>query len=227
MPSKKPDVILFDWDNTLADTWHIIHKSLEKTFILMGEQPLTFDQVMKGERGIHGSLRNSFPVIFGDRWQEAREHYYNSFLEVHLDEIKIMPGVEKTLETLLDKNIELCVVSNKTGDYLRDEVKYLGLEPYFKSIIGATDAKDDKPTHHPVELALKKTSVMYDRGNYNDAVWFVGDSITDLQTANNSNIVGFLYGNNADALIYHRENNGSDAKHAYDHKEFLGIVRSL
>ena len=219
-------MVVFDWDNTLADTWMIIFKSLERTFQKMDMIPMTFEEVTRGERGIHGSLRNSFPKIFGDKWQEAREHYYDSFKAVHLDEIKPIDGAENLLKALKNSEISMCVVSNKTGIYLREEVEHLGWSEYFISIVGATDAKDDKPTHYPVALALEHSAVAFDMHNYQEDIWMIGDSVTDLQTAKSSAIVGVLYGDNEEAKRMHFDGEIKHPIHIRNHDELLTLIGS-
>jgi phosphoglycolate phosphatase len=224
---SRPQVILFDWDNTLADTWHIIHKSLEKTFVIMGITPLTFEEVKRGDRGIHGSLRNSFPVIFGDRWEEARKHYFDSFLAVHLQEIAPLGDAKKTLDLIKELGIMMAVVSNKTGPYLREEVTQVGWDDYFHTIIGATDAKDDKPSHHPVELALRGADAEYNESQHQTEIWLVGDSKTDLQTAVAAGIVPVLFGNNEDAVSYLHEGKAKEHAHVEDHGQLIELLKGL
>ena len=41
MTPVRPRALLFDWDNTLVDTWGAIHHALTVTFEAMGETPWT------------------------------------------------------------------------------------------------------------------------------------------------------------------------------------------
>jgi phosphoglycolate phosphatase len=43
MKLTKPKAILFDWDNTLADTWPTIHQAMSETFAAMGQEPWSSD----------------------------------------------------------------------------------------------------------------------------------------------------------------------------------------
>ena len=69
--------VIFDWDNTLVDTWPVILKSMNKTREYMGKTPWTEEE---GKARIDRSLRDSFPEFFGQRWQEAMHVYYDFFL---------------------------------------------------------------------------------------------------------------------------------------------------
>jgi len=186
-----PSAIIFDWDNTLADTWNIIHASLNVTFEEMGHEPWSFEDVKSGRQNIHKSLRSSFPEIFGDEWEKARDIYYDAFKLKHLDEIQPIFGAEKMLKNIKDKGIYTAIVSNKTGKYLREEVAHLGWESYFNSVVGATDAKRDKPFPDPVHLAINGSKIVLDKN-----VWFIGDSQVDIECATNTNCLPILWTKN-------------------------------
>lgn len=187
MKPKKPKAILFDWDNTLADTWPTIHGALTQTFIEMGHEPWTLEQT---KERVHRSLRDSFPEIFGDRWQEAGDKYLSNFKRIHLLNLTPLEGAEEVLQELqFHPDIYIALVSNKTGSNLRLEVDHIGWTPYFKKVIGAKDAEEDKPSPKPVLMALEGSGITLGRD-----IWFVGDSITDMECAHNCGCVPVFYG---------------------------------
>ncbi|MCC7259706.1 MAG: HAD hydrolase-like protein, partial [Alphaproteobacteria bacterium] len=140
MTLKRPRAILFDWDNTLVDTWPVIHSSLEKTMLALGREPWSMDEV---RRKVRRSLRDSFPEVFGEGWEKARELYYGHFRGQHLEKLTPLEEAERMLGHLLDKDIHIAVVSNKTGQYLREEVSHLGWDKYFHKVVGALDTPRD------------------------------------------------------------------------------------
>ena len=182
----KPSAIIFDWDNTLVDSWPAIHAAVNRTLVAMGHEPWSLPEA---KRRIARSLRDSFPQLFGERWDEAREIYYSSFAAVHLDTLRPMAGAVELLEELRQRGFYLAVVSNKTGKYLRLEAERLGWQGYFRALVGATDAARDKPAVEPVDMALTGSGI--ERTN---AVWFVGDGAVDLECARNAGLTGFLIG---------------------------------
>lgn len=187
MQLTKPRAILFDWDNTLADTWPTIHEALTVTFEKMGRKPWTMTET---KIHVHRSLRDSFPDIFGDRWEEAGKLYRENFLKIHLEQLTMLPDAERTLKTLAAKpEIYVALVSNKTGNSLREEVAHVGFGKYFRKVIGALDAKEDKPSAEPVHMALDGTGI-----KPSEEVWFVGDSVTDMECAHNSGCLPVFYG---------------------------------
>ncbi|MBV9199378.1 MAG: HAD hydrolase-like protein, partial [Alphaproteobacteria bacterium] len=78
----RPRAILFDWDNTLIDSWTTIHEALNAVMAEM-ERPLW--SLRETKERVRLSLRESFPVYFGDRWEEARRIYLDIFRSIHLE----------------------------------------------------------------------------------------------------------------------------------------------
>jgi phosphoglycolate phosphatase len=183
----RPRAILFDWDNTLVDSWATIHEALNFLMRAMNKPEWTLADTREKVRL---SLREAFPVHFGDRWEEARDIYLERFRAIHLDRLTPLPGREALLRSLAENGIFLGVVSNKTGALLRREVAQLGWSQYFGSIVGAGDAVIDKPACEPVHLALAQCGV-----TAGEEVWFVGDTAVDMECALNSGCVPVLLGN--------------------------------
>ncbi|MBF0094141.1 MAG: HAD family hydrolase [Alphaproteobacteria bacterium] len=184
VPLVRPRAVLFDWDNTLVDTWPCIHAALNATFRAMGHPEQTFDEF---RASLGPSMRDSFPQTFGDRWMEARDVFYASFAAVHLQMLRVMPGAESLLVRLREWNLYAAIVSNKIGDHLRQEVEHLGWGGHFGRIVGALDAERDKPAADPAVMALAGSGI--EPGEH---VWFVGDGFTDMECAHASGCLPVL-----------------------------------
>jgi phosphoglycolate phosphatase len=182
----RPRAILFDWDNTLVDSWATIHEALNVAMAAMDKPSWSLEETMERVRL---SLRASFPLHFGDRWEEAREIYLDAFRAIHLQRLHPLPGRGELLQALAADGIFLAVVSNKTGGLLRREAEELGWSALFGRVVGAGDAKLDKPDAAPVALALEPSGI-----GSGEAVWLVGDTAVDMQCACNSGCVPVLLG---------------------------------
>jgi len=168
----RPRAILFDWDNTLVDTWPCISRAVNMTLETMGHATWT-DAEMRVR--VAGSLRDTFPAIYGDRWEEARDFFYRAFDEVHLEMLRALPNAEEMLREISGAGVYLGVVSNKTGKYLRAEANHLGWSGMFGRLVGAQDAARDKPAPDPIHLALQGSGIVA-----GPDVWFVGDAPIDV-----------------------------------------------
>jgi len=133
-------------------------------------------------------MRDSFPAMFGARWQEAAAHYQQSYRSLHLAQLTPLPHVTEMLEALAPTCF-VGLVSNKQGPTLRLEMEHLGWQRYFKAAIGAGDASRDKPHPEPVLLALKDSGITPAAD-----VWFVGDTGVDLGVAEATGCTAILYG---------------------------------
>jgi phosphoglycolate phosphatase len=178
--NNKPKAIIFDWDNTLVNTWPLIQSAIDNTMVKMGKEPWGLKKV---KDNIHKSMRESFPAIFGDKWEEAGAIYKNSYRATHLDNLEFLPGSLDLINKIQELGILQFVVSNKIGNTLRQEAEKLGVSDKFFALIGAGDADDDKPSKKPVELALLGS----DLDPQKDEIWFIGDTIADISCGYNSN----------------------------------------
>lgn len=175
----RPKAILFDWDNTLVDSWVVIHHAMTATFEAMGMQPWTLEEC---RQNVRKSARDSFPLLFGDRADEATAVFYRTYEADHLAKLRALPGAEAMLAALAETgDLLLGVVSNKRGTLLRLETAALGWDRYFARIVGANDALRDKPAPEVVDFTLAGSGIAA-----GPAVWFVGDTDIDILCAHNS-----------------------------------------
>lgn len=172
-----PDLILFDWDNTLMDTTPALYQA----FCVLSEQygiPKCSMEEYRARTGM--SLRETFPALFGDRWEDAKKVYLDAYMERHLELLTPFADAEKVV-AYAAKIAKVGVVSNKTSAILHDEIDWLGWNKYLSAVVGAGDAPKDKPAAEPALLAMHQAEVEYGR-----PVWFVGDGDADILCAANA-----------------------------------------
>jgi phosphoglycolate phosphatase len=182
--SARPSLLLYDWDNTLVDGWAGIAGALNAAFVAF-DKPLWTIQETKNR--VRVSLRESFPPMFGDRWEEARDIFYAAFNEKHLSYVQPMPGVQVALDA--GSTWPQGVVSNKAGGFLRAEVAHLGWDRHFGAVVGAGDAAADKPSAAPIFMALDQLCRPADL-----SVWYVGDTALDMAAARAAGVTAVLVG---------------------------------
>jgi len=180
----RPRALLFDWDSTLVDNWQSIEHALNCTLVAMGHAPWTPEET---RTRVRASLRESFPQLFGARWEEARRVFYEAIEACHLVHLAPLPGADTMLAELAAAGYYLGVVSNKSGSLLRKEAAHLGWDRHFSRVVGAGDAPRDKPDPAPVGLALDGSGIAP-----GPEVWFVGDTAMDMLCAFNSGCIPVL-----------------------------------
>lgn len=174
----KPQGIIFDWDNTLVDSWPVIHDALNTTFRAYDKPEWTLSET---KSKVRHSMRDSFPPIFGDAWEQAGEVFYARYAEIHATDVVAADGAAELLKTIHALGIYLSVVSNKTGSFLRAEAENLGWARYFSKLVGALDAPKDKPDPAPVLMSLEPGKL-----SPGPHIWFVGDADIDMTCGANA-----------------------------------------
>jgi phosphoglycolate phosphatase len=187
MSRERPSVLLYDWDNTLVDGWAGITAALNAVFTAF-DKPLWTVEDTRGR--VRVSLRESFPLMFGDAWEQARDLFYATLTKNHLDHVTPMPGAAEALQA--GGGWPQGVVSNKAGAFLRREVLHLGWASHFGSVIGAGDAVADKPDPAPILMALQQLGQAPDK-----SVWYLGDTALDMEAARAAGVTAALIGDAA------------------------------
>jgi phosphoglycolate phosphatase len=181
----RPACILWDWDNTLVDGWAAIQHGLNVTFRAF-DMP-EWDRAMVLAR-VRGSLRDTFPGMFGAEWERARDVFYAAVRSCHLDVLNPMPGAALAI-AVAGRIGPQAVISNKQGPLLRAEAAHLGWAQDFAALVGAGDAVADKPDPAPFALALAAC-----RATAGAHVWYVGDTALDMQAARAAGCTAVLVG---------------------------------
>lgn len=205
----KPSAVIFDFDDTLVDARPIINKAL---FATLDKFNVDRNIIDLKNIDINRSLRDYFCHIFVDNLKEAAAAYYSYYDEFSKD-LKMLEGAEEVLKLLKNNKVFITIVSNKGGVRLRHEIKNIfSWHNYFDEVVGSGDAKEDKPSSLPAKLALKNSNLL----DYKD-VWFIGDSMVDVETANNLGCKAILFGS-----IHH------DVYHnVANHKDLLKLFRDI
>ncbi|MGX9965203.1 HAD family hydrolase [Roseomonas sp. F4] len=180
-----PACILWDWDNTLVDGWAAIQHGLNATFTEFGMPSWDRETVLANVRG---SLRDTFPGMFGAEWERARDVFYTAVRSCHLDVLNPMPGAAEAIAAAGALGPQ-GVVSNKQGPLLRAEAAHLGWAGHFVTLVGAGDASADKPSAAPILMALAACGLPA-----GPAVWYIGDTVLDMDAARAAGCTAVLLG---------------------------------
>jgi phosphoglycolate phosphatase len=190
MTTKKPDAFIFDWDNTLLDTWAITAEIMNHVLIAFKKDPWTLEKI---KNNTHRSAKDFFPEIFGDETEKAfvlLRDYISEKKEDFMKRLKPINGAKELLDLNHQLDIPCVILSNKQGELLRLEVKHMGWEKYFKGIYGSLDFPFDKP-HPSTVMEIRKHHDLIHKN-----IWFLGDTDVDWQCAKDSNCKAIKIGQN-------------------------------
>lgn len=186
----KPQVIIFDWDNTLAENRDVVVGSMNKILAKYGKEE--WEVAKKKYRDPNKSLKENFPNFFGNDAEQAYSDYMNAYLELYNDLLQPLPFSQELLRKLNIEfpEIKLIIVSNKERSLLLLEIEALYKDIEFFKIMANGDSEKNKPDASPVFKSLEGSGIDVNPLN----VWIVGDSKQDIDCAYNANCQPILLG---------------------------------
>ena len=183
--NKNNLALIFDLDGTLIhsvpDMHHAISKTLKEFNLgVISEQQL---QLFVGQ----GMLKLSERVVKfcgGDQSlvEPVYKSYRENYSEVPYKFSRYMKGVENTIKTLFDKNINMSICTNKRQLVTEKLLTQMNIDHYFKTIVGAQDGIPLKPNREMIDLVISKL-------NLDNFLYFmIGDTANDVEAARSAGI---------------------------------------
>ncbi|WP_047533656.1 HAD family hydrolase [Methylotenera sp. N17] len=178
---KQYDLIVWDWDGTLADSTGMITNALVKAAQQVGLPAL---DPAKATSIIGLGLRESIYALFGDLPEaQARDlaAQYNTNYYAGESEIPLFPGASDTIIELNKRGYKLAVATGKGRRGLNLALQHCGLTQYFH----ATKTVDEcfsKPHPQMLDALMDELVVMPER------TLMIGDTHYDLQMAKNAGV---------------------------------------
>ncbi len=191
-----PEAVFFDWDGTLVDSFHFLCRAHSHVRNEIGRPELTTEQF---ERYFGMPREHLYEELYAPHQDKAKTLFESYVNENHLEQISPMPGAEKLLDMLAELGIKTGVVTNKKPSFVLEEIGHLGWQKHFVSVVGAGEAKQDKPAADPLLLAIEKGGGHAGLEN----IWYVGDTETDLKCAREAKCISIFIQNqgNTEELI--------------------------
>ncbi len=179
MTSIPFDVVAFDLDGTLADTAPDLAAALNHALGALGRPGIDPGSVRNlVGHGAKALLRKGLAAT-GSTSEEMVERGFPIFLEhygAHICEgTRIFPGVEAALDALRAEGVRLALCTNKPEGLTHLLLEALNWTGRFDSVVGGDTLPVRKPDPAPLHEAIAQAG--------GGAAAFVGDSITDADTA--------------------------------------------
>jgi len=189
----KFEAVLFDLDGTLLDTLEDLADSMNASLRRFGFPPNPVDtyRFLVGD-GLMNLVSRALPADHRDeatveavastQWEEYTRNWAN---KTHPYE-----GIPELLDALQERGIAVCILSNKPDDFTQMIVRKFLSKWKFAVVRGQNKDTPIKPNPSAAnQIALKL-------GIRNSAFLYLGDSNTDMKTANAAGMfpVGVLWG---------------------------------
>lgn len=171
----RPQTVFFDWDGTLVDTLPFLFTAHNHVRETLGYPLWSLPEFKHFTRY---SSRELYGSLYGERTAEALDVLQVFYEANHLQKLGVLPDAKPLLERLQTLGIPTGIVSNKRHGFLLREIEHLGWAHLIRVSVGAGVAEKDKPAADPLLLALGQAGLAA-----GPDVWYVGDSETDMLTA--------------------------------------------
>lgn len=185
-------LVIFDLDGTLLDTLDDLSAAVNYAMEQRGFPKHTRDEYMKmvghGARNLISQalpLEHAHDEALIDAVLADFRTYYNAHIDVYT---KPFPGIPELIAKLHQERVLMAVASNKFQEGTAHLITEFFPEIPFVAILGNRPGFPLKPDLEVVDEILRKAGL-----SKADAV-MVGDSDTDMETADNSGIRGIAVG---------------------------------
>lgn len=169
-------LVVFDWEGTIADTLGQVLKSLAQAAQSMGLGDLDRQQARAcAVLGLEKAVQKLFPQLSLHQQEQLLEQVQIN-LPCKPGEVCLIPGVRELLDQLHSAGIHLAVATNKGQGSLQRALQSTGLDTYFPIVRTASQAP---PKPCPQMLA----ELMDAYGLGPEATLMIGDSCADMEMA--------------------------------------------
>ncbi len=179
--SKQFDLIVWDWDGTLADSTGMITRAIVDAAAQVGLPTLD----PKAASNIIGlGLKESIHALFGDISAEkaqALAQQYTANYYAGEAEIPLFDGAKETIIELNRRGFKLAVATGKGRRGLNLALQHCGLTPYFHET-RTVDECFSKPHPQMLDELMDELIVRPER------TLMIGDTSYDMQMAQNAGV---------------------------------------
>lgn len=179
----KPQAVVFDFDFTLADSAEPIVECANYAFQNMG-LPTPEPEAIHKTVGLH--LEEAFVQLAGNSHAGRSKEFFDLFVkradEVMVDMTHLYDTAAAAIGALATMGMPLGIVSTKYRFRIEAILERDGLRDPFGVIVGGEDVAEPKPDPSGLNMAIEKL------GGSSDTTLFVGDSLTDAETAKRAGV---------------------------------------
>jgi len=181
--NKNFKCVAFDLDGTLIDSGPDLLDSLN--FVLQNNHLNTINSSIIGNLvggGAEAMIRRGYAYLNKKLDEKIIPELINQFLEYYesncTKKTKLYPNILEILKSLKEKEIKICICTNKRQYLAEKIIKELQIDNFFDVIVGSQKSIQLKPSTEMLEIFLKKLLL-----KPKDVI-FIGDSTKDIIPAN-------------------------------------------
>ena len=193
MSNMNIELVIFDFDGTLADTHRTIIATVQQTLSELG-LPIASEEAITATIGLplRDCYRHYLPEL-DDAGLDACEATHHRLFDINrkTNPPVPFPHVAEMLKWLHAEGIKTTIASSRTSFSLRDLLADMGLADDFDYVLGSEDVARAKPDPEPVLQTLRKMCIAASQ------TLVVGDMAVDIQmgTRAGCKTCGVTFGN--------------------------------
>lgn len=179
--SNPYDLVVFDWEGTIADTLGIVLNVVAAEANLLGFGDFDPHQARKYvDLGLVQALRKAYPHLSATEHQQLLQAVQ---LAIHSrsSDVCLMPGVRELIYQLHEAEINLAIATNKGHQSLIRALQATGLDRLFK-VTRSAGQVPAKPCPQMLE------EIIDEYGGTAATTLMIGDSLTDMEMAKNAQV---------------------------------------
>lgn len=181
--ASKPAIIV-DFDGTVANTKPLIQTLFREIFESY-QMELTQEQY---DGMVGPTLEQTFSKYLPEEdSQMLCDRFRARNIELHPQMFELMPNAKETFEQLKKQGYTLAIASNKKTEIIQLGLKLGDMEGIFELVVGSDLVKQVKPHRDMIDIITDTLKIKKDNMIY------IGDTITDMQTAKNVNAYAIGY----------------------------------
>lgn len=215
--SKPYQLVVFDWEGTIADTLGMIFHTVTTEAHQLGFGSVDPYEARKYvDLGLTQALRKLFPHLSLIQQEQLLQAVQRAMISKPT-ELCLIPGVRGLIQQLHNAQIHLAIASNKGQQSLLRALQATGLDSFFK-VTRSAGQTPPKPCPQMLE------EIMDEFAQSPSTTLMIGDSPTDMEMAKNINVTAIgvdFYHQNELAL------KTAGALAVFDDYQFLGQFLKL
>ena len=168
--SNVTNTLLFDWDGTLVDSAQLGLAAFEQSFAVLG---VGFDREIY--QAVYSPNWYAVYEAMGlpkEKWQLADDLWVQHYGQQTAQPVA---GAQETITGLKQKGYRLGVVSSGSECRVGREIRELGLENFFETVVCNEQMENKKPHPEGLETAMRSL------GCSSEVSCYVGDSPEDIE----------------------------------------------
>ena len=185
----KLQAVIFDWDNTLAETRTCLVKSINE---VLSQHNLPDWDKIKNKRDNNLSFRDNFPILFGNKSCEFYDQYKRVYKKKAKELLSSYPFALEVIKFFKNRGVRVILMTNKDRELLELDLPMLFSPELFDKVVCGHEAQRDKPfpehAFYSLEGFLKPEEITKEN------VWIIGDSTQDSDCAKAANALPIRIG---------------------------------